>query len=187
MRSKCLFAVVGLTALLTMVGCGGDGSDGMEIAPGCEDYGYLPPPLVVTGPWEVELSLHYLPTTNTVMVVGELPYMGWEVGLPAPCRGSTCTFTMVRDSLFEANQYTFTYVDGLESMAGEGPDSPRWASYGRDPDIDRVACMDGNEFVYCRLVRGKSGELVSEGCGLRVRVEHDGRILPAGNMADFGR
>jgi hypothetical protein len=193
-RSFSVLATVATALVLTACGLDATGSDGTD-AVACTDcgttpvdecsaYGKLPSPIRSVAPWQITVHLRYLPAdTNTVSVVGTLPGMNWQVGIPAPCQDAECTLEIPHDEFFVAGEYEITYVRGLPGDPIGGDD---WASYGKDATM--LACMPekAQDWIGCDLEYGRNGSVRIVACGLTIHVSASGEILPAGNMAGFG-
>lgn len=204
MNRSFQFVVVAIVSFFAFVGCGlqtGEASgtfdpgDPVDLPPACtdcpdaaplascEDYGELPPPVRSDRPWALTFHLRYLPPdTNSVQVLGTLPGMNWQSGIPAPCQGAECTLEIPHDDDFWPGAYVVTYVRGLPGQDIGGDD---WASYGKD--VKMLACMDGKaqRWIHCELENEFDAKTRVVSCGLEFYVSASGEILPAGNMEGF--
>jgi hypothetical protein len=150
----------------------------------CAGYGELPPPVRSDAAWQLKFHLRYLPPdTNSVQVLGDLPGMGGQSGIPAPCQDAECTLEIQHEEDFRARTYTVTYVRGLP---GEDIGGDDWASYGKEAAM--LACMPSaaQDWISCELEYRLDGSVAIVSCGLEIYVSESGDILPAGNMTGFG-
>jgi hypothetical protein len=154
---------------------------GSDIDAACAvKYPNLQAPLVSPARWQLSVSSQYLPAgTNAVSIVGSVPGASWTSGLAAYSDGNGRWVTTVPNvSGFNPGTFQVQYVTSTALVNGSIP-AASFADFGKDQD--RVHCMSATakSFLWCN-VAGDGHTL--NGCELRVRIESDGTVSPAGNL-----
>jgi len=194
MKKNLKTVVLAFAAALAFTACGlQEGEDDPTITPPVDDGGTpaddtatddgLPAPFRSPAPCILDFSNAYVSGATCGEVRGTLPGMSWTSGVrianPDGDGYMGMSFTTT------AGTYELSYL-GWQNCETQEPNEA-WAQYGHPEQLVEMTA-EARSFINCNWYNESTDQVISgvdPSCNIRITVDNECHILPAGNMTDF--
>lgn len=196
MKKNLLTVLFAISAMFLTVGCGvQEDEDGdVQDTPCCTDTDEtpdadtdtdegLPAPFRSPAPCVFDFSNAYVSGAVCGEVRGTLPGMSWSSGVQISNPDGDGYMGMA--FVVPAGTYEMSYL-GWQNCSTREPNDA-WAQYGFEEQLTEMTA-EARAYINCNWWNAGTGSVISgvnPSCNIRVTVDSECHVLPAGNMADF--
>ena len=188
MKKNLMFA---LCAALTFAACGlqededtappSDTTPPDDTTPPADDS--LPAPFRSPTPCVFDFSNAYVSGATCGEVRGTLPGMSWTQGVQIANPDGDGYMGMAFTA--PAGTYELSYL-GWQNCSTQAPNDA-WAQYGHEDQLTKMTA-EARSFISCNWWNAATSSVISgvnPSCNIRITLDNECHVLPAGNMSGF--